>query len=54
MIRVATKDKNSIVYEINYSNCEAVYFGESKRSLKLQSDKHKISAKNAIVKRMKL
>ena len=32
--RVATEDKNNIVYEIGYSNCEAVYFGESKRSLK--------------------
>ena len=27
--RVATEDKNNIVYEIDYSNCEAVYFGES-------------------------
>ena len=25
--RVAAEDKNSIVYEIDYSNCEAVYFG---------------------------
>ena len=32
--RVATEDKNNIVYEIGCSNCEAVYFGESKRSLK--------------------
>ena len=32
--RVATEDKNNIVYEIDCSNCEAVYFGESKRSLK--------------------
>ena len=31
--RVATKDKNNIVYEVDCSNCEAVYFGESKRSL---------------------
>ena len=27
---VATEDKNNIVYEIECSNCEAVYFGESK------------------------
>ena len=39
--RVATEDKNNIVYEIDYSNCQAVYFGESKRSLKLRSDEHK-------------
>ena len=32
--QVATEDKNNIVYEIDCSNCEAVYFGESKRSLK--------------------
>ena len=32
--RVATEDKNNIVYEIDCSNCEAVYFRESKRSLK--------------------
>ena len=31
--QVATEDKNNIVYEIDCSNCEAVYFGESKRSL---------------------
>ena len=31
---VATKDKNSIVYEFNYSNWKARYFAEYKRSLK--------------------
>ena len=31
--RVATEDKNNIVYEIDCSNSEVVYFGESKRSL---------------------
>ena len=31
---VATEDKNNIVYEIDCSNCEAVYFGEYKWSLK--------------------
>ena len=31
---VAAEDKNNIVYEIDCSNCQAVYFGESKRSLK--------------------
>ena len=34
--QVDTEDKNNIVYEINYSNCQAVYIGESKRSLKLR------------------
>ena len=28
--RVATEDKNNIVYETDCSNCQAVYFGESK------------------------
>ena len=36
--RIATEDKNNIVYEIDCSNCEAVYFGESKRFLKSRSD----------------
>ena len=45
--RVATEDKNNIVYEIDCSNCEAVYFGESKQSLKDLSG-------IAIVIRMKL
>ena len=44
--RVATEDKNNIVYEIDCSNCEAVYFGESKRSLKSGSDEHKRSVRN--------
>ena len=43
---VATEDKNNIAYEIDYSNCEAVYFGESKRSLKLRPDEYKGSVKN--------
>ena len=41
--RVATEDKNNITYELDYSNCQSVYFGESKRSLKLRSDEHKRS-----------
>ena len=44
--RVATEDKNNIVYEIDCSNCEAVYFGESKRSLKSCSNEHKRSVRN--------
>ena len=44
--RVVTEDKNNIVYEIDCSNCEAVYFGESKQSLKSRSDEHKRSVRN--------
>ena len=44
--RAATEDKNSIVYEIDCCNCKAVYFGESKRSLKSRSDEHKRSVRN--------
>ena len=44
--RVLTEDKNNIVYEIDFSNCETVYFGESKRSLKSRSDEHKRSVRN--------
>ena len=39
--RVATEDKNNIVYEIDCGNCEAVYFSESKQSLKLCSNEQK-------------
>ena len=44
--RVATEDKNNIFYGIDCSNCEAVYFCESKRSLKSRSDEHKRSVRN--------
>ena len=44
--RVATEDKNNIICEIDYSNCEAVYFSESKQSLKVRSDKRKRSVRN--------
>ena len=32
--RIATEDKNNIVYETDCSNCEGVYFAKSKPSLK--------------------
>ena len=44
--RVDSEDKNNIVYEIDCSNCESAYFGESKRSLKSRSDEHKRSVRN--------
>ena len=34
--------KSSINYEIDCSNCQAVYFGESKRLLKSRSDEHRM------------
>ena len=42
---VATEDKNNIAYEIDCSNCEAIYFGESKWSLKSRSYEHKRSVR---------
>ena len=44
--RAAAEDKNNIVHEIDYSDCQAVYFGESKRSLKSRSDEHRRSVRN--------
>ena len=38
--------KNSIIYEVDCSNCQTVYFGESKRSLKSRSYEHKRSVRN--------
>ena len=43
---VATEDKNNIVYEIDYSTGEGVYFRVSKRSLKSRSDERKSSVRN--------
>ena len=45
-VRVATENENNIVYENSCNNCKAVYFGESKRSLKSHSDEHKRSVRN--------
>ena len=39
--QAATEEKNKIASEIDSSNCIAVYFGESKRSLKSRSNKQK-------------
>ena len=45
--RVATEDENTIViWLIECSNCEAVYLGESKRSLESCSNEQKRSVKN--------
>ena len=52
--QVVTEDGKNIVYEIDCSNCEAVYFGESKRYLKSHSDEHKRSIRNCDCDRMKL
>ena len=50
-VRIATEDKNNIVYEINCSNCEAVYFGESKQSLKSRSDEQERFVRNCNCKK---
>ena len=39
--QVGTEDKKNIVYEIHSINCEAVYFGKSRWSLKSRLDEHK-------------
>ena len=52
--RIATEDKNNMVYQIDCSNCEAVYFGESKHSLKSLSDEHKRSVRNCNYDKKKL
>ena len=43
---VAKEDKYNIVYKIDCSNCQAVYFDESRRLLKSRSDEHKKSVWN--------
>ena len=42
-IRVAVEGKHNIVYEIDCSNCEAVYFSESNWFLKAHPEEHKRS-----------
>ena len=49
----ASEDKNNIFYGIDCSYCEADYFGESKRSLKLESNEHKRFVKNFDCKKNK-
>ena len=46
-LQVATENKNNFTYEVDCSNCEAVYFSESKQFLKLCSDEHKRSTRNS-------
>ena len=52
--QVATEDENNIVYEIDCSTCQAVYFDESKWASKSRLDEHKTFVKNCDLIRMKL
>ena len=52
--RLANEDKNNIVYEIDFSNFDAVHLSESKRSSKLRSGNTRDLSGIAIVIRMKL
>ena len=40
------RKKSNIVYEIYCSNCQAIYFGEFRQSLKSRADEHKGSVRN--------
>ena len=51
---VATEDKDNIVYQIDCSNCEVVYFNESKRSLKSSLDERKRPVGNCDCEKKKL
>ena len=50
--RVVTEDRNNIVYETDCGNCDAVYFGGSKRSLKSLEINTKDLSKITIVKEL--
>ena len=52
--RVVIEDKSNIFYEIDYDNFDAVFFGESKKSLKMCSDYTKHLSGNAIAKKKKM
>ena len=49
--RVVIESKSNIFYEIDYDNFDAVFFGESKKSLKMCSDYTKHLSGNAIAKK---
>ena len=51
--RVVIESKSNIFYEIDYDNFDAVFFGESKKSLKMCSDYTKHLSGNAIAKKKK-
>ena len=48
--QVATEDKNNIVYQIDCSNCKAVYFGESKKEKQKRTVRNCGCEKNEIAK----
>ena len=52
--RVTAVDKCNIIYEIDCNKSKAVYFGESKPSVTLNSDEHKISVKSCNSERNKI
>ena len=52
--RVVIEDKSNIFYEIVYGNFDAVFFGESKKSLKMCSDYTKHLSGNAIAKKKRI
>ena len=52
--RVAARDRNKIIYEIDCSNCEVAYFGKCKWSLNCVQMKPKDLSGILIVKRIKL
>ena len=47
---VTTEQKISIVYKVHCTNCQAVYFGESKRSFKSRFNWHMRPVKNCDIK----
>ena len=52
--QVAKEDEDNIVYEIDCSNCEVFYFGESTRFLKSGSDEQNLSVRNCDCEKSKM
>jgi len=51
---VSDKEKSGLVYQISYSNCDAVYIGETCRRLKTRKREHIDKVKNFEIKKSAL
>ena len=44
---IPKEDRNNAVYKLNCKDCEAVYMGETKRTLNIRADEHITAIKTA-------
>ena len=44
---IPKEDRNNVIYQLNCKDCEAVYVGETKRSLNIRTNEHISAVKSA-------